>query len=81
MLTTNVTVSDGLVNGARGIVVDIICNDNDKVSNVLVVFDNSDVGVDAIHSSPFRSSFPRAVKYNFLLWVNEVLKLRVYNFL
>lgn len=64
MLTTNVNVSDGLVNGARGVVVDIVCNANDKVTNILVVFDNSNVGVDAIHSSPFRSSFPRAVPLN-----------------
>ena len=36
MLTTNVDVSDGLVNGARGEVVHIVTNNNQSVTNVLV---------------------------------------------
>ena len=39
MLTTNVDVSDGLVNGARGEVVHIVTNDNNDVTTVLVKFD------------------------------------------
>ena len=34
MLTTNVDVSDGLVNGARGEVVHIVTNSNNDVTNV-----------------------------------------------
>ena len=39
MLTTNVDVSDGFVNGARGEVVHIVTNDNNDVTTVLVKFD------------------------------------------
>ena len=47
MLTTNVDVSDGLVNGARGEVVHIVTNDTGKVTNILVKFDNPEVGSKA----------------------------------
>ena len=40
MLTTNIDVSDGLVNGARGEVVHIVTNNDQIVTNVLVKFDN-----------------------------------------
>ena len=36
MLTTNVDVSDGLVNGARGEVVHVVSNNDNKVTNVLI---------------------------------------------
>ena len=36
MLTTNVDVSDGLVNGARGEVVHVVINNDDEVTHVLV---------------------------------------------
>ena len=39
MLTTNVDVSDGLVNGARGEIVHIVTNSSNEVTNVLVKFD------------------------------------------
>ena len=52
MLTTNVDVADGLVNGARGKVVHVITNNDNKVTIVLVEFDNDHVGLKAIHSSP-----------------------------
>ena len=61
MLTTNVDVSDGLVNGARGEVVHIVTNNDQTVTNVLVKFDNSQVGLKAIHSSPYRTRFNDAV--------------------
>ena len=48
MLTTNVDVSDGLVNGARGEVVHVVTNDDNKVTTVLVKFDNNRVGLKAI---------------------------------
>ena len=39
MLTTNVDVSDCLVNGARGEVVHVVTNDVHAVTSVLVKFD------------------------------------------
>ena len=52
MLTTNVDVSDGLVNGARGEVVHIVTNCNSEVTSILVRFDNSRVGLKTMHASP-----------------------------
>ena len=43
MLTTNVDVSDGLINGARSEVIHIATNNN-KATHILVQFDNPDVG-------------------------------------
>ena len=60
MLTTNVDVADGLVNGARGEVVHVVVNDG-KVTKVLVQFDHPDVGLKAIQSSAYHSAFPQAV--------------------
>ena len=61
MLTTNVDVSDGLVNGARGEVVHIVTNDSIDVTSDLVKFDNSRVGLKAIQTSPYRANFANAV--------------------
>jgi ATP-dependent DNA helicase PIF1 len=47
MLTANVDVSDGLVNGARGEVVHIATNNDHIVTSVLVKFDNCHVGLKA----------------------------------
>ena len=47
MLTTNVDVADGLVNGARGEVVHVVVNDG-KVTKVLVKFDHPDVGLNPL---------------------------------
>ena len=58
MLTTNVDVSDGLVNGARGQVVHIDTNPDRQVTRILVNFDNERVGLKAIQSSPYRTAFP-----------------------
>ena len=61
MLTTNVDVADGLVNGARGEVVHVVTNNNSEVTSVLVKFDNSTVGAKSIQTSPHRSRLPHAV--------------------
>ena len=61
MLVANIDVSDGIVNGARGEVVHIVTNDNSIVTNVLVKFDNEQVGIKAIQTSPYRARFPNAV--------------------
>ena len=61
MLTTNVDVSDGLVNGARGEVVHIVTNDNNDVTTVLVKFDCVKVGQTAHQASRFRAMYPNAV--------------------
>ena len=50
MLTVNVDVSDGLVNGARGTVQAII-KTGSEVTLVLVKFDHSRVGAKAIAKS------------------------------
>ncbi len=60
MLTTNVDVSDGLVNGARGEIEHIVTS-SDKVSQVLVKFDNPAVGAQTKQSSRYKDRFPNAV--------------------
>ena len=57
MLTVNVDVSDGLVNGARGTVI----KSNGNVNLVLVNFNNPRVGVTAIQKSHYRQQHPHAV--------------------
>ena len=49
------------VNGARGEVVDIVTNSDRTVTSVLVKFDNPQVGLKAIQTSPYRTQFPNAV--------------------
>ena len=61
MLTANVDVSDGLVNGASGKVVNVVINNNNNVISVLVKFDNSRVGLKSIQTSSHRARFPHAV--------------------
>ena len=61
MLTANIDVSDGLVNGARGKVVHIVTNTNNDVTSVLVKFDNDRVGQKSIQTSPHRARFANAV--------------------
>ena len=61
MLTTNVDVSDGLVNGARGEVVHIVTNTSSDVTSILVKFDNSRVGLKSIQTSPHQARFANAV--------------------
>ena len=57
ILTVNVDVSDGLVNGAR----EDIIKTGTEVTLVLVKFDHSRVDVTAIARSQYRSQYPEAV--------------------
>ena len=61
MLTANVDVSDGLVNEARGEVVHIETNNDNKVTTVLVKFDNNLVGLKAIQTSSYRATYSDTV--------------------
>ena len=82
MLTANVDVSDGLVNGARGEVVhNIVTNNTNDVTSILVKFDNSRVGLKSIQTSPYRARFANAVPLNkcFLLKESVDLKSNVCN--
>ena len=61
MLTANVDVYDGLVNGARGEIVHIVTNTNSEVASIFVKFDNGRVGLKAIQTSTHRARFANAV--------------------
>ena len=85
MLTANVDVADGLVNGARDEVVHVVMSDS-KVTHILVEFEQPDVGAQAKQSSQFRNSFPTYVpikkntKLCLELRVNVFLKSLAYSF-
>ena len=61
MLTINVNVTDGLVNGARGEVLHFITDSNMKVKKILVKFNDKNVGKQAINTSPYRHLYSNAV--------------------
>ena len=61
MLTTNVDVSDRLVNGVRGEVVHITTNKSSEVTTILVKFDNGRVRLKPTQTSPYRAKFANAV--------------------
>jgi hypothetical protein len=56
VMTVNVDVSDGLVNGARATVQHI--KTGNELTLVLVKFDHSQVGITAIAQSQYRSQYP-----------------------
>jgi hypothetical protein len=60
MLTANVDVSDGLVNGAMGAIVNIITNDKNEVKIILVKFDKN-AGLKSIQTSSYKTDHPNAV--------------------
>ena len=78
MLTANVDVSDGLVNGARGEIVHIVTNSDHTVTSVLVKFDNPQVGLKAIQTSPYRTQFSNEVplaKYELMFFCKRQKRL------
>ena len=52
MLVATIDVSDSLVNGASGVFY-IVTNNNHMVNGVRVKFDNQQVGIKAIQTSPY----------------------------
>ena len=60
-LTSNIDVTDGLANGVRGIIKSIITNDEESVTDILVQFDDKNVGKKAKSSSQYKSQHPDAV--------------------
>ncbi|XP_066268348.1 uncharacterized protein [Branchiostoma lanceolatum] len=60
MVTVNIDVADGLVNGACGTVVDIMTNQGQPHA-ILVEFDSDRVGKKALASSQYKRTHPRAV--------------------
>ena len=83
MLTTNIDVSDGLTNGAMGIITYIIRDEHNNIRVILVQFDNCAVGEEARinisipvvylsvksrHQQQFMATPPaKALKHNFPL--------------
>ena len=61
MLTANVDVSDGLVNGAMGSVVCVITDNKNEVNVILIYFDNANVGLKCIQTSSYKNVYPKAV--------------------
>ena len=62
MITTNIDVSDGLTNGAMGIVTNVVIDDRkQKMITILVSFDSKHVGQEAMHTSVYKSTNQPAV--------------------
>ncbi len=59
VIGANVDVADGLVNGARGVIVDIVMAAG-KVTHILANFDHPNVGAKARQGSQFLQTFPTA---------------------
>ena len=54
MLTTNIDVSDGLTNGAIGIITYIILDEHNNMRVILIQFDNCAVGEEARINSTYK---------------------------
>ena len=64
MLTTNVDVSDGLLNGAKGEIVHFVTSNSNEVTHVLAKFDNEQVGMQVWQSGQYHSKYPNAVPFS-----------------
>ena len=64
MITTNIDVSDGLMNGVMGMIVNILKDEEEvNVKIILVKFDNSDVGQSAKSQSLYKKVDRNAVPF------------------
>ncbi len=62
MLTNNLDISDGLINGAMGTITQFIFGDNRRQPHtILIKFDNSKIGVTAIKGSKYRHICKKSV--------------------
>ena len=62
MITTNIDVTDGLTNGAMGTVTNVVIDDRTgKMITILVSFDSTHVGQEAMHTSVYKSTNQNAV--------------------
>ena len=64
MITTNIDVSDGLTNGAMGTVINVVIDDRTgKMSTILVSFDSTHVGQEAMHTCVHKSTNQMLCQY------------------
>ena len=62
MITTNISVTDGLTNGAMGTVTNVVIDETTgKMSTILVSFDSKHVGQEVMHTSVYHSTNQNAV--------------------
>jgi len=61
MLTNNVDVSDGLVNGAVGTVHGFIADDNQKIKFLMIKFDDEKVGLQRKSESLHQHEYPQCI--------------------
>ena len=62
MITTKINVTDGLTNGAMGTVTNVVIDEGTgKMITILVSFDSTHVGQEAMHTSVYKSTNQNAV--------------------
>ena len=61
MLTTNIDASDGLINGAMGIITYIILDEHNNIRVILIQFDNCAVCEDTRKNSTYKHINPSSV--------------------
>ena len=62
IITTNIDVSDGLTNGARGTVTNVVIDQTtEKMNVILVAFDSEHVGQETRYTSVYNSRNQNAV--------------------